>query len=129
VVVSAHDGQPDNDRIGSENNYHGGTWESSAGNHVMIRHSAGEFSAIDHMRQNSLKVRIGDVVQKGQIIGLVGNSGSSLMPHVHYELQDGSGVHNVHGIPAYFTRVRLVSEETVPSTGIVLDTGDIVVAE
>ena len=129
VIVASHDGQPDNDAIGTENRWKGRTWESSGGNYVVIRHNAGEFSVIDHMKQNSLKVRTGDVVRTGQIVGQVGNSGSSLMPHVHYELQDGAGIKGVHGIPAYFRHVRLISHERVASRGIVLDSGDIVLAE
>jgi hypothetical protein len=128
VVVSAHDGQTDNDQIGSENRWHGKTWESSGGNYVVIRHNPREFSVIDHMRLNSLKVKTGDVVRTGQIVGQVGNSGSSLMPHVHYEMQDGAGVKDVHGVPAYFRGVRLISGEEVPDRGVVLDTGDIVIA-
>lgn len=128
VIVASHDGQPDNDKIGSENKWTGRTWESSNGNYVIIRHNAGEFSVIDHMRQNSLRVRTGDVVHLGQIIGRVGNSGSSLMPHVHYQLQDRPGVSGTHGLPAYFTDIRFPSGETVPSYGAVLDSGDIVVA-
>ena len=129
LIVAAQDGQPDNDKIGRENRWHGATWESSHGNYVVIRHHLKEFSVITHMRHNSLRVRTGDKVRRGQIVGQVGNSGSSLMPHVHYQLQDGAGVAGVHGVPAYFRGVRLLSRDMVrPETAVLLDTGDFVIA-
>jgi hypothetical protein len=129
VVVAARNDQPDNDKVGSENRWTGKTWDSASGNYVLIRHNDGEFSEISHLRQNSVTVRAGDVVRTGQTIGKVGNSGSSLMPHIHYQLKNAAGQKGVSGIPAYFRAVRYSSGQRVPAHGIVLDTGDIVLAE
>lgn len=129
VVVATHNDQPDNDVVGAENKWTDKSWENASGNYVVIRHNVGEFSVISHLRQDSLKVRRGDRVHAGEIVGEVNNSGSSLMPHVHYQLQDALGVEGVHGIPAYFRDVRLVSGQPVPAHGIVLDTGDIVLSD
>jgi hypothetical protein len=128
TVVAMHDGQPDNDRIGSENLWHGRTWESAHGNYVLIDHGGGEFSLIAHMRQGSIRVRSGERVRAGDLIGQVGNSGSSLMPHVHYELQTGAG-NGAGGLPAYFHDLRVLGTgETGGRDGVVVDTGDIVLA-
>ena len=128
IVVAAHDGQPDNDRIGSENLWHGRTWESAHGNYVLIDHGDGEFSLIAHMRQGSIRVRPGQRVRAGDLIGQVGNSGSSLMPHVHYELQTGPG-NDARGLPAYFHDLTVLgSGETGGRPGLVVDTGDVLVA-
>lgn len=128
VVVAMHDGQPDNDRIGSENLWHGRTWVSSHGNYVMIDHGRGEFSLVAHLRQGSVRVRPGERVRAGQIIGQVGNSGSALMPHVHYELQTTRG-NDAAGLPAYFHDLHVLGTgETGGETGVALDSGDIVVA-
>ena len=52
------------------------------GNHIMIR--AGDiFVLLYHLKQGSAKVRKGDSVRVGQQIGEVGNSGSSIQPHLH----------------------------------------------
>jgi hypothetical protein len=128
IVVAMHDGQPDNDRIGSENLWHGRTWVSGHGNYVMIDHGRGEFSLVAHMRQGSVRVRPGDRVRTGEIIGGVGNSGSSLMPHVHYELQTTAG-NDAGGLPAYFHDLRVLGTgETGGRAGVAVDSGDIVVA-
>ena len=55
------------------------------GNHIMIR--AGDiFVLLYHLKQGSAKVRKGDSVRVGQQIGEVGNSGSSIQPHLHLQV-------------------------------------------
>ncbi len=55
------------------------------GNHVIIDHGYGYASLYGHM--SSFTVKVGDVVQKGQTIGKVGNTGTSTAPHLHYEVR------------------------------------------
>lgn len=55
------------------------------GNHVIIDHGYGYSSLYGHM--SSFNVKVGDVIQKGQTIGFVGNTGTSTAPHLHYEVR------------------------------------------
>jgi murein DD-endopeptidase MepM/ murein hydrolase activator NlpD len=55
------------------------------GNYVEIDHGNGYRTAYGHMQ--SYVVRKGETVKRGQIIGLVGSSGRSLGPHLHYEIR------------------------------------------
>jgi urea transporter/murein DD-endopeptidase MepM/ murein hydrolase activator NlpD len=57
------------------------------GNEIVIKHSEYLYSKISHVKLNSFKVAIGDYVKKGDILGLVGNSGRSPYPHLHFQLQ------------------------------------------
>ena len=41
--------------------------------------------------RNIIRVKIGDHVEKGQIIGYMGNSGSSTGTHLHFEIRNASG--------------------------------------
>lgn len=59
----------------------------TAGNHVIIR-GDDFYVFLAHLKQGSVPVQAGDEVDTGQVIGRVGNSGSSLMPHVHLQLFD-----------------------------------------
>lgn len=76
--------------------------EQPLGNYVVIDHHNGEYSLIAHFKFNSIVVNTGDEIEKGQLIGLCGNSGNSTEPHIHYHMQDSSNIKNSQGIPAFF---------------------------
>ena len=73
------------------------------GNHVVIDHGNGEFSAIDHLQQGSVRVSVGDRVSQGQALGLLGSSGDSNSPHVHHQLQDGPDWTKANALPHGYT--------------------------
>lgn len=75
------------------------------GNLVVIDHGNGEFSMIGHLQKGSVRVRQGDRVAQGQIIGLIGNSGDTTGPHVHYQLQNGPDWERSDGLPVTFANV------------------------
>lgn len=56
----------------------------SWGNHVVIKHDNGQVSLYAHC--SALKVKVGDKVKQGDIIGLVGNTGNSFGAHLHLEI-------------------------------------------
>lgn len=58
---------------------------SGFGNLVILQHNFGFKTYFAHMK--TVKVRNGDFVSKGQLIGLSGNSGRSTGPHLHYEVR------------------------------------------
>lgn len=77
-VIKAVDGNP---TYGSFSGYGG-----SYGNHVIIKHPNGTWSTYGHMEKNGVKVKTGDLVSQGQVIGSSGSSGNSTGPHLHLEL-------------------------------------------
>jgi hypothetical protein len=98
------------------------------GNHVVIDHGNGEFSQLGHLRRGSLRVKAGDTVRAGQEIARAGQSGTSLFPHLHYQLTDGPGFHT-EGLPARFeSATRILGSTRSADTDVWIDSGDIVEA-
>ena len=56
------------------------------GNRVVIKHENGEYSAYEHLKYKGAKVKVGDKVKKGQLIGYSGNTGYTFGPHLHFEV-------------------------------------------
>jgi len=57
------------------------------GNTIVIKHADYLYSQISHIKKGSFKVKKGNFVKKGEILALVGNSGRSPYPHIHFQLQ------------------------------------------
>ena len=63
------------------------TWNSNQWNAVYLRHADGSRSWYGHMKKNSVTTKaIGESVVTGEYLGLVGSSGNSFNPHLHFEV-------------------------------------------
>ncbi len=69
------------------------------GNAIAISHGNGEFSYYAHLQQASLRVQMGQVVRRGELIARVGNSGHSPGPHLHFHLMNGPNAFLDQGLP------------------------------
>ena len=61
---------------------------SSYGNYVKIKHNNGYYTLSAHLKYGSVKVKTGDIVKKGQVIGRMGNTGHSFGAHLHWEVRN-----------------------------------------
>jgi len=58
-----------------------------------------------HLQPGKMRVKPGAHVKRGAVLGLVGNSGHSTEPHLHFQLQDGPDGNGSWGVEPVFDRV------------------------
>jgi len=101
VVVAVKDGIPQN-IPGATSRAVPITLETVAGNHVILDLGQGRYAFYAHLQPGSLRVKVGDQVRRGQVLGLVGNSGNSTEPHLHFHLSDANSPLGSEGLPYVF---------------------------
>ncbi|MBI2033219.1 MAG: M23 family metallopeptidase, partial [Candidatus Levybacteria bacterium] len=84
---------------------------NGVGNMIITDYGNGEYGLLCHLKHNSIKVKVGDEIKQGQVIGLCGNTGNTSEPHVHFHLQDGPFMHNSNGLPAQFSKIIVDGEQ------------------
>jgi murein DD-endopeptidase MepM/ murein hydrolase activator NlpD len=66
--------------------------KSGFGNVIMLRHGGAYETVYAHLSRYNRKLKIGDTVKQGQVIGYVGMTGLATAPHLHYEFRV-NGIH------------------------------------
>jgi Peptidase family M23 len=73
--------------------------EQADGNHVVLDLGGGHYALYAHFAPHSVQVHIGQNVHRGQVLGLVGTSGNSSEPHLHFQVTDGPSTLLSDGLP------------------------------
>jgi murein DD-endopeptidase MepM/ murein hydrolase activator NlpD len=84
------------------------TLETVGGNHVIIDIGGGRYAFYAHLRPGAIKVKVGDRVKRGDVLGLVGNSGNSTEPHLHFHISDGASPLGSEGLPYGYNAFEIV---------------------
>ncbi|HJZ69467.1 MAG TPA: M23 family metallopeptidase [Blastocatellia bacterium] len=101
VVVATKDGIPQN-IPGPTSRAVPITLDTVGGNHVIIDLGQGRYAFYAHLQPDSLRVKVGDKVRRGQVVGLVGNSGNSTEPHLHFHISNANSPLGSEGLPYVF---------------------------
>ena len=101
VVVNLYDGA--DEQVPGVATATGITTENIGGNMLVVDIGDGAFAFYAHLQRGSLKVKLGDRVTTGQVIGLLGNTGNSTAPHLHFHVMDGPSPLDANGLPFVFT--------------------------
>src|SRR5215204_332410 len=111
TVVSVSDVHPD-EPVGNIGQ------NPSTGNYILLDIGSGRYAVLGHLQQGSARVSKGQRVRLGQQIAAVGDSGDSLVPHLHLHVQDSPdfGEH-VRTLPIVFRNVVLIraGSESTPA--------------
>jgi hypothetical protein len=110
VVVGLQDGEPEQTPPHFPAN---AVPPAFLGNFLVIKIARGRFAFYAHMQPGSLRVSVGERVRRGQVIGLLGNTGNSDAPHLHFAIVSGPGPVSSDGLPFEFR--SFVSEGTITS--------------
>ena len=62
-----------------------------------------------HLQPSSVRVKVGDRVKRGQVLGLVGNSGNSTAPHLHFQISRGGSILASEGVPFVYREYRRIT--------------------
>src|SRR5262249_20760999 len=76
---------------------------TAGGNFQVVDIGRGNYAFYAHMQPGSLRVRLGDHVERGQVLGLLGNSGNTDAPHLHFHVMDGPAPLASNGLPYEFS--------------------------
>ena len=98
VVAAVKDGIPEN-IPGATSRAVPITLETVGGNYVSLDLGQGRYAFYAHLQPGSLRVKVGDKVRRGQVLGLVGNSGNSTEPHLHFHISNASSPLASEGLP------------------------------
>jgi len=88
--------------------------EHADGNSIVQSIGDGAFALYAHLQPGSVRVRVGQLLRRGDPIGLVGNSGNSSAPHLHFHVMDGPSPLASNGLPYVLDRFRVTG--SYPST-------------
>lgn len=105
TVVEVKDGIPEN--TPNEKPAVPINFETVAGNHVNLDLGGGVYAMYAHLQPGSIRVKVGDKVTPGQVIGLVGNTGNSSEPHLHFQLMNRNSPLGSEGLPYALTSYQL----------------------
>src|ERR1700689_4134018 len=96
LVVSVIDGQPAQTPGSSPTNI---TLDAADGNSIILDLGGEGYALYAHLQPGSIKVHRGEKVHLGQVMGLVGDTGNSLVPHLHFQVMDGPSSLSSNGLP------------------------------
>ncbi len=137
VVEVAHDGVPDRPETNllrdllrvlrlRKNEFAKGDLSPFAGNHVIIRHKDA-FVLIAHLKQGTVRPLAGKNIAAGEPVGMVGNSGASLAPHLHLQVMDGPDFFTARVLPFTISGAEVFANgewrdpcEIIPAKGMKL---------
>ena len=103
TVVAIRNDFPESERV-SANPKH--AIDDASGNHVVLDLGGSRYAIYEHLRPGSVRVAVGQRVQRGQVLGELGFSGDSTGPHLHFHVADGPSPVRAEGRPFALERFR-----------------------
>jgi len=77
------------------------------GNTVIIKTANNEFLVLCHFKHQSIKVKEGQKIKQGELLGLCGNTGNSSEAHLHFHIQNIENLNTATGVKCYFEKLSV----------------------
>ena len=82
--------------------------DQTVGNHVTVQIGPGLYVLYAHFDPGSVKVHIGEKVTRGELLGLIGTSGNSTTPHLHFQIMTTPEFFPTDSVPYVFDQFQLL---------------------
>lgn len=99
VVRDARDGEPNHSPFASLPPPTDLTTRTLMGNFVVLEIAPGVFAQYAHLQPGSLRVRVGERVRRGTVLGRLGQSGNANAPHLHFQVTTAATFEESEGLP------------------------------
>jgi murein DD-endopeptidase len=103
-VAAVRDGIAESERVSANPRP---SLDDAAGNYLALDLGDGRFAIYEHLAPGSIRVARGDQVRRGQVLALLGFTGSSTEPHLHFHVADNPSPLLGEGLPFEFDEFRL----------------------
>jgi hypothetical protein len=116
-VVRVRDGMPEQTPGSLPAN---ATLQNAGGNHVVVNIGNGRFAFYAHLQPGSIKVKKGQRIKSGKIIGKLGNTGNTDAAHLHFHVMDSPSPLQSNGLPFVFRKFRgqgFITDEAAMQAG------------
>ena len=84
------------------------TADKATGNYVSIKIGNNQFAFYEHLKPQSIKVKIGQKIKKGEVIASLGFTGQTTGPHLHFHVAADDSPLGAEGIPFVFETFEVV---------------------
>lgn len=75
------------------------------GNTIVLKTVNNEYLVFCHFKHQSIRVKEGQKVEQGQLLGLCGNTGHSSESHIHFHIQNVEDINQATGVKCYFRKI------------------------
>jgi murein DD-endopeptidase len=105
--------------------------EDASGNYVALDLGTGHYAFYEHLKPGSIRVKPHDHVRRGSVIGLLGYTGESTGPHLHFHVSNNNSPLDAEGLPYQLEGFKILGiyssvetlEKSLPWSSVVPDTG------
>ena len=122
IVRDARDGEPNHPPMGPQPALTDLTERILMGNFVVLEVAPGVFAHYAHLQPGSLRVKVGERVRRGTVLGYLGQSGQAPLPHLHFQVSNAVTFEESEGLPFVLQHFEHLGSATL---GEVLDAGQV----